>query len=183
MASKRILGVLFSGVIIFALVGCAGDAPASEPVTQGESVVEGDAPATETETETGTEIETVTEPEVGATETTMPSGARPASDAFPFPVPADWAELDPFMEEKNGGSMAMYGAYEFPGEAKSDAALYEGLLKSAGFVIHPNPLGETVHDASFIVEGNVGGDLYKGGIDFDTIMDGIQRAAINLQKD
>lgn len=175
MTSKRILGVLFSGVVILALIGCAGEPTATdpEPGIQAESVIEEEAPATEADDSA----------EAASTETTIPRGARPASDTFPFPVPEDWAEVEPFMEEKIGGSMGMYGTYEYPGDANSAATLYEDLLKSAGFIIHPNPLGETVHEASFIVEGNVNGNNYTGGIDFDAVADGMQLASINLQQD
>lgn len=158
--------MVFSGAVLLALVGCAGDSPAPEPesVAQEESAIE------------------VEGQESGGNETTMPSGARPASDSFPFPVPEDWAELHPFTEEKIGASMAMVATYEFPGDAKSAAALYEQLLKSGGFEAYPYAPGELVNDASLMVEGTVSGEDYKGGIDFDTTAEGTQRASIHLQE-
>lgn len=110
-------------------------------------------------------------------------GARAAGTDFPFPVPADWAEYEPFAEEKIGGSVGVYGSLVFPGDAASASATYQALLTDAGYLVHPHPLGETVHDAAFIVEGPIDGVAYSGELSFDTIADGTQRVAINLTQD
>lgn len=116
-------------------------------------------------------------------EYTMPDGARPGSTDFAFPVPKDWPELVPFAEEKIGKDLAMSASFEFPGDAKSAAAAYKQLLEQAGYEIHPNPLGEQVHDASFIAKGQVGGVDYAGTLDFNTDAAGTQDVMINLTED
>lgn len=117
-----------------------------------------------------------------ATETTMPEGARPASADFPFPVPAGWTELAAFAEEKVGKNIAMSATYGFTGEPDAASEAYQRLLEAAGYEIHPNPLGEQVHDASFIAKGKVNGTDYAGTLDFDTDAAGTPRVVINLSQ-
>lgn len=173
MRPNRFMGIIFSAVVLVALAGCGSEAssPNAETTVERERSTNGDSATSGDDAD------------AGGTETTIPSGARAGSDSFPFPVPEDWIEIDPFTEGKIGGSMGMSASYEFVGDAETTATSYEDLLRTAGFVIHPNPLGAAVNDASFIVEGTVNGDKYKGTIDFSTIADGTPRAAINLQQD
>lgn len=113
----------------------------------------------------------------------MPQGAKPGSADFPFPVPQDWTELEPFTEGKLGKDISMAASFGFPEDAISAAEAYQRLLEEAGFEIHPNPLGEQVNDAAFIAKGKVNGANYSGTLDFDADADGTQRVAINLTKD
>lgn len=119
----------------------------------------------------------------GGGETTMPGYAKPASSQFALPVPEDWAEHEPFKEEKLGAKASMAGSFIYPGAAAEAAQTYRDLLTEAGFVIHNHPLGEATNQASFIAEGNIGGTQYSGTFDFDAIADGTQRVAINLTED
>lgn len=177
MRPNTILGMLFSGAIVFALVGCAGGAPASAPesAAQEEAVVavEGQEPESEEADDGGSAA-------VKA-ETTMPSGARPAGVGLAFPVPEGWPEIYPLTEEKVGGSMAWTAAFEFDGDAKSAAGEYQGLLKDAGFDANPYAPGEMTNDASLFAEGNVAGEFYKAFINFDTMADGTPRASLHLE--
>jgi len=119
----------------------------------------------------------------GGGETTMPGNAKPASSQFALPVPEDWAEHEPFQEEKLGATPSMAGSFVYPGAAAEAAQTYRDLLTEAGFVIHNHPLGEATNQASFIAEGNIGGVQYSGTFDFDAVADGTQRVAINLSED
>src|SRR5690606_8546672 len=94
-----------------------------------------------------------------AGETTIPDGARAASPDFPFPVPEDWAELDPFVEEKLGKDITMAGSVEYPGDAKAAAKHYQELLIAAGFDAYPYGPGELTNQASIAAEGTVNGEL------------------------
>jgi hypothetical protein len=166
----RLSAVLLGAVGVFALVGCA--TPAPEP-----------APTSAIDSEVVDQQEDEGAAEEAPAETTIPEGARAAGTDFPFPVPADWEEYEPFAEEKIGGSVGVYGSLVFPGDAASASASYQALLTDAGYLVHAHPLGETVHDAAFIVEGPIDGVAYSGELSFDTIADGTQRVAINLTQD
>src|SRR5690606_10887312 len=111
---------------------------------------------------------------------TIPAGARAGSADFPFPVPESWAELDSFAEEKVGKDIAMYAAYEYPGEATAAAEHYKSLLSAAGYQVRDDPLGALTNQAALWVEGPVNGEPYHGGITFDSHADGSQRAIIHL---
>ncbi len=166
-----------SGLLVIIL--CGATACASEPAQSG-------LPAevqTDTQHQGSESTAQDSAPEEVSAETTMPSGARPGSSDFPFPVPTDWLELEPFTEEKIGKARAMTASFVFPGDAQSASVAYQKLLNEAGFELHPNPLGEQVNAASFIVKGNISGAQYAGSLDFDTIADGTQRVAINLAED
>lgn len=153
------------------ITGCASEQPAAESSESTESAG--------TEQKTGSDTAEQNE----AVAPAMPDGARPGSADFPFPVPADWAELAPFAEEKIGKDIAMYAMFEYPGDAASASDTYQRLLEEAGYTIHPNPLGEQVHAASFIAEGEVDGVAYAGTLDFDTDAGGTPRVTINLAQD
>jgi hypothetical protein len=163
----RLLAVLLGTVGVIALTGCAASVPEPAPT----SAIDSEAVDQHT-----TDEESADAPAT----TTIPAGARAASADFPFPVPEDWAEHEPFAEEKIGGSAGVYGSLVFPGDAASAAASYQALLRDAGYAVHPHPLGEVTHDAAFIVEGPIDGVAYSGQISFDTIADGTPRVAINL---
>lgn len=113
----------------------------------------------------------------------MPDGARPGSADFPFPVPQDWPEQNTFHEDKIGKDISWSGSFVYPGDSQAAAATYRQLLEGAGFIIHPNPLGEVVNEASFIAEGKVNGVAYTGPLDFDVQLGGDQVVSINLTKD
>ena len=166
---------------ILGLASCAAT-PADPP-----SVVEPAAePATSAETEEApAEDDAAAESDDAATggETTIPDGARAGSPEFPFPVPADWEELEPFTQDKIGKDIAMSAVYAHPGDAESAAATYGQLLKDAGFSVADNPVGAITNDASLSVEGNVAGTYYVGGLDFDTDAAGTPRVRINLTED
>ena len=115
-----------------------------------------------------------------AGETTIPDGARAASPDFPFPVPEDWAELDPFVEEKLGKDITMAGSVEYPGDAKAAAKHYQELLIAAGFDAYPYGPGELTNQASIAAEGTVNGELRIAIINFDVHADGHQRASITV---
>lgn len=155
-----------------ALVACASGAPSA-------STDDAQASAAPQESEASESAASDAPP----ADSTIPAGARAASEQFPFPVPEDWPELMAFTEEKIGKAVGMSGSFAHPGEAQSDAEVYRQLLKRAEFAIHPNPLGEQVHAASFIVEGAIQGTAYSGTIDFDTDAGGTQRVVINLTED
>jgi len=173
MRRLTIRTALIGGAIALLLAGCAAEPGTTAPAVEPPASSDNDMNTTEPEkTDSGTDSGT----------TTMPPGARPASDEFPFPVPEGWREIAPFTEEKIGKKLAMTALYEFPGDAESAAATYKALLDSAGYSLQPNLIGEVVHDATFIVEGPVAGTRYSGGIDFDTMADGVQTAVIHLVK-
>lgn len=166
-----------SALLLASLLGitaCAAETPDAGSADEPKVAAETSTPADPVDDES-TDSETL--------DTSMPQGARAGSVTFPFPVPEDWPELEPFAEEKIGKDVGLYASFGFPGDAASASATYQSLLKVAGFQIHPNPLGEQVHDASFVVEGRVDGSAYSGTLDFDTIADGTQRVAINLTED
>src|SRR5690625_7307184 len=79
----------------------------------------------------------------------MPGYAKPASSQFALPVPEDWAEHEPFKEEKLGAKASMAGSFIYPGTAAEAAQTYRDLLTEAGFAIHNHPLGEATNQASF----------------------------------
>lgn len=162
---KRILvtsALVFSGLLV--VTGCATGTPAPDSP---------EAPA-------GAEVQESSEAEAEDSKTVMPQGARPGSADFPFPVPQDWPELSPFVEEKIGKKMGRHAVFGHPGDAASAAATYRSLLEEAGFAIHPNPLGEQVHAASFVAKGDVDGVDVAGTLDFDTDAAGTHRVVINL---
>lgn len=162
-----------TALILFAALGTTACASEPAPVNPPPAAVADEASDSDAEKTD----QTVT------TESVIPDGARPGSTDFPFPVPKDWAELAPFAEEKIGKDIAMSGMLEYPGDAADAAETYRQLLEEAGYVIHPNPLGEQVHAATFIVEGTVSGQAYAGTVDFDTDAAGTQRVLINLTQD
>ncbi|MGM7672021.1 hypothetical protein ACSU1G_33525 [Microbacterium sp. A93] len=149
----------------------SGDADATSPIVEQEQEQEQSDPVVDTSEDDD------------ASSTVIPAGARPASAAFPFPMPEDWPELDAFAEEKIGKDIAMSGTLSFPGDAQSASATYQKLLEDAGYEIHANPLGEQVHLASFVVKGKVDGTGYSGTIDFDTDAADTPRTVINLTED
>lgn len=172
------------GLVTLAVVGCGADAPASDPAVDASPAQEQSTAPEQLEADESAAPE---EPEItenqSSVEITMPDGAEPGSDEFPFPVPREWAQLDPFEEVKVGASMRMYAAYEHTGDAASAAAMYRDLLTSAGYTITANPLLEVTNDAAFTVEGPVNGDPHTGSVAFDKNAEGVQRAVIDLQKD
>jgi hypothetical protein len=160
-------------ISLIGLTGCATDTAepgSADPTGPGES---------QGQTSPDTETADADKP----TEYVMPAGASPASADFPFPIPDGWPELEPFTEGKIGKDLAMSAVFGHPGDAKAASATYQQLLEKAGYQIHPNPLGEQVHAASFITEGHVDGTAYSGTIDFDTDASGTQRVVINLTVD
>lgn len=170
---------LTSALAIACLLGasaCTADTSAPPPATEASATTttEGDSSPAPSDADSS--------PAPAAADV-MPEGARPASTDFPFPVPEGWTELYPFTEEKIGKDLAMSGAFEFPGDAATASATYSQLLEEAGFEIHPNPLGEQVHAASFVVKGTVQGVAYAGTLDFDTDAEGTQQVAIDLPED
>ena len=135
------------------------------------------------EAATPVDVQESAAPEAEVSKTVMPQGARPGSATFPFPVPEDWPELSPFVEEKIGKDLGMSAVFGHPGDAASAAATYRKLLEDAGFKIHPNPLGEQVHAASFVAEGDINDADFSGTLDFDTDAAGTPRVVINLTQD
>jgi len=173
---KRIASVLGGFFVVIGLLGCTGSGGAAgepEAAVVGGGVEEEQGAPSE---EGGDEAE----PDAGQA---VPEGARPGSAGFPFPVPVDWEELEPFQVIKIGKDPAMAAAFIYPGDADAAAESYQELLEAAGFTIHPNPLGDVVNAASFIAEGLVDGVAYSGTLDFDEIADGTPRVAINLTAD
>lgn len=171
---KRIfatIAVLFLGIT--GLAACATDAPSSSL---------SEAPVAEA-TQESASPDAGDSGEPAAAATAMPDGARPARSEFPFPVPADWPELTPFTEEKIGKNIGMSAVYGFPEDATSAAESYRQLLEKAGFTVHPHPLGEQVHAASFVAEGSIDGVGYSGTLNFDTDVEGTHRVVINLTRD
>ncbi|NLE97107.1 MAG: hypothetical protein GX596_03850 [Propionibacterium sp.] len=167
--------ILVVAACALALAGCGGESPA--PAQEPEPAAAAAEPADEEPDETPADEVAARDEPAG---TTIPDGAVPASSDFPFPVPEGWALLEPFAEGSIGGSDAVTGILEFPGDAEEAAAHYEALLKSAGYDAYPFALGAVVNDASILVEVEVAGTMYKGGIDFNTHADGFQKAVINL---
>ncbi|WP_168625639.1 hypothetical protein [Cryobacterium sp. BB307] len=162
-------------VVAFALTGCASDAPA--PADPPPAAAEAD----KTSDENASSDDSAERPAGG--DVTIRTGARAASTEFPFPVPEDWEELEPFTAGKIGKDASMSASYRFPGDARSAADLYMALLNEAGFPTDNYPLGEVVNDASLLGKGYVNGQAYAGIINFATIHDGTQRAVINLVED
>lgn len=168
---NRILAI--TTLILFSMLGvtaCAAEPDTAQP--SAPAVLEEPANSDSEETDKPAEAEAV-----------MPEDARPGSADFPFPVPKDWTELEPFVEEKIGKDIGMFVMLEYPGDAESASETYQRLLEEAGYAIHPNPLGEQVHAASFVVKGGVAGVDYSGTIDFDTDAVGTQRVLVNLTQD
>lgn len=175
---KNMNRLLATGALLIAgllgMTACASEPPVAAP---------GDAPSTSQDSQVAEQPSAEETAGAVQSETIMPSGARPGSADFPFPVPADWTDLDAFVEEKIGKSRAMSANFSYTGDANAAAAIYRQLLEEAGYVIHANPLGEQVHAASFIAEGPVAGVQYKGTLDFDTDAAGTQRVVINLTEE
>lgn len=172
MPNYRRSALLVTALATFSLLGCAASpstpaAPPAEPEVELEQEVDAQENADETNGAPGGE-------------TSIPTGARAASADFPFPVPADWAELDPFVEEKVGKDITMYGAVEYPGDAKTAAAHYRELLIAAGFDAYPYAPGELTNQASLAAEGVVDGEMRLAIINFDVHADGSQRASIHV---
>ena len=161
-------------LLVLALTGCTDEtntamSPTS-PADTNPTVIETTAPSNVPDTSANTDI-------------SIPSGAVTASETFPFPIPENWAELDAFTEKKVGKDVAMYAAYEYPGEAADAAEYYKSLLALAGYQVRDDPLGALTNQASVWVEGPVNGVFYKGNIAFDSYADGTQRAVINLTEE
>lgn len=114
---------------------------------------------------------------------TIPAGARAASPEFPFPVPEDWEELEPFVQDTIGKDVSMSAMYRFPGDARAAADHYMELLNEAGFSTTNYAPGELTNDAALFGEGRINGQAYSGMISFDTDAAGTQRASINLTED
>lgn len=169
MPFRPLSALVIASLAGLTLVGCAASPtpPAAPPCEQSADV--DDAPA-----------EDVADEGAGAGETTIPAGARAASPDFPFPVPEDWAELDPFLEEKLGKDITMYGSVEYPGDAKTAAAHYRELLVAAGFDAYPYGPGELTNEASLAAEGVVAGEMRIAIINFDVHADGLQRVSITV---
>lgn len=158
---------------MFGLASCASPSAESPPAGQRE-------PAVATDTAPGADNNASDSETSDMADSSIPDGAYAATADFPFPIPDGWEERAPFTEEKIGKSLAMSAVYARPDDAQTAADTYRQLLKRAGFEIHANPVGDTVHEASFIVEGVIKGVVYKGGLDFDTGADGTARVVINL---
>lgn len=184
--TSKLRPIVVAAVVLLLASGCSTDGPSG---TQPSSVQEQAAPVesatedvapTEDVPEDAGQDEAPPQDEAGATEVSIPAGAVAATTDFPFPVPEGWSALEEFEAGQIGKSEAMYAGYEYPGAAADAAQTYQDLLVAAGYIIHPDLLGATLHEAAFIVEGPVNGTLYKGSITFNTHADGYQRAAINL---
>lgn len=173
------------GLLTMALVGCGADAPTADPPVDDPVVTQEQSDAAEqpeADEPVATDESADTEDQAPG-ETSMPDEAQPGSDEFPFPVPKEWEELEPFAETQVGGDMRMYAIYEYTGDADTASTTYQDLLTSAGYVVSANPLLEVTNDAAFTVDGPVNGEPHTGSVAFDTNAEGVQRAIIDLQQD
>ena len=187
--TRKLRPIAVAAVVLLLTSGCSTGEPSDiqpssvqEQAAPGESATEDVAP-TEDAPEDAGQDEAPPQDDAGATEVSIPAGAVPASADFPFPVPEGWAVLDEFAPDRVGKSDGMFGAYEYPGAASDAAQTFQDLLIAAGYTVHPDLLGSTVHEAAFIVEGPVNGTPYSGGILFNTQADGYQKASIILTVD
>lgn len=169
MRTRRPSSLLITALAALSLVGCA-TTPDANPAAPADPSVE--------VTDEHDALDEVQGTPGG--ETTIPDGARAASAEFPFPVPEDWAELEPFTEEKLGKDITMSGGFEYPGDAKTAAAHYQQLLIAAGFDAYPYGPGELTNQASIAAEGVVNGEMRIAILNFDVFADGYQRVVITV---
>lgn len=174
----RSIGLSFLVIVgLLGATGCAESNDAKQVDQSSNSAEEVEQNEAEQQNSDSSDSDAV---DSGSSATVMPPGAQPIGADFPFPVPEGWPELWPLEDVKIGKTQSKSAAFVFPGDASSAAATYQNLLGAAGFEVHPSPLAEQVHDAGFVVEGNIGGTPYAGTLDFDTDAEGVQRVAIHL---